>query len=149
VPPGAPHPGYTDQTDHIFRYALYPHLGGPVEGGVIRAGYEFNFPLRVVETDPHTGEQPAAETYVQVDADTILIEAIKKAEDGQDWIVRLYEAGGGAARTRLSFALPVQQVIEADLMEEPLGFPLAQDGNTVTLSFQPFEIKTLRVRLTN
>ena len=51
VQPGEAHDGYTDQTEHSFRYALYPHQGDLVAGGVIQAGYEFNIPLRVVETD--------------------------------------------------------------------------------------------------
>ena len=50
VAPGEPHHGYTDQEEHVFSYALYPHAGDLVAGDVIQAGYEFNVPLRTVET---------------------------------------------------------------------------------------------------
>jgi len=44
----------------------------------------------------------------------------------------------------LSFGLPVSSVVESDLMETPLQeIELVDSG--VSLSFSPFEIKTLRV----
>ena len=48
VAPGEAHHGYTDQTDHEFTYALYPHPGDHITGGVIQAGYELNVPLSVL-----------------------------------------------------------------------------------------------------
>ncbi len=143
--PGEPHPGYTDQCDHAFRYALYPHPGNLVEGGVLRAGYEFNFPLRVVATTPHTGRAEARRSNLQVEPETVVVEAFKKAEDGQGWIVRLYEASGGNAQAHLAFAIPVAQVIETDLMEQPVGAPLEPEGNGVMFSIRPFEIKSFRI----
>jgi alpha-mannosidase len=56
VKPGQPHHGYTDQCDHRFTYALYPHPGDHVASPLISggnrggAGNELNVPLRVMPT---------------------------------------------------------------------------------------------------
>ena len=56
--PGEPHHAYTDQADHRFTYALYPHAGDPVAGGVMQAGYALNVPLRVVPVEAGAGKAP-------------------------------------------------------------------------------------------
>ncbi len=145
-PEGEPHLGYTDQADHVFTYALYPHAGDPVEGGVIREGYALNVPLRTTYLKAQGGEAPKTASLLQVDAPAVIVEAVKQAEDGDDVIVRLYEATGAGVDAQVSFGMPVAAVAEADLMETPLQeLDLVEGG--VSLSFGPFEIKTLRVSL--
>jgi alpha-mannosidase len=144
VAPGDPHHAYTDQCDHAVTYALYPHDGDHVAGGVIRAGYELNVPLRVVATDAHAGPLPRAASFVTVDAQNVIIEAAKQAEDGDDVIVRLYESEGRNAQATVQFGFPAGAVSEVDLMEEN-PVPLAVKGDTISMAFRPFEIKTLRV----
>jgi alpha-mannosidase len=144
VSPGEPHPGFTDQAEHEFRYAVYPHLGDLVSGGVIQAGYEFNYPLRVLPTAAHPGLRPTLGSLLTVDAPNVIVEAVKKAEDGGELVVRLYEATHAGASAVVQFGFPVAAAAEATLMEEPLR-PLAVLGDTVTLDFRPFEIKTLLV----
>ena len=108
VLPGQPHHAYTDQGTHTFRYGLYPHAGNHIAGGVIRAGYEFNIPLRQVATPPQTGNnQPASGSFLILDEPNVIVEAIKRAEDSDAVIVRLYEAAHASARATLRFALPL------------------------------------------
>ena len=144
VAPGEPHHGYTDQADHVFRYALYPHQGDHVAGRVAQAGYELNIPLRRVETGVHAGARPAAASFLELSAPNVIVEAVKRAEDGDALIIRLYEAAHAGARATVRFGLPVKMVEEADLMEVPLRTLECQEG-AVELEFAPFEIKTLRV----
>ena len=144
VPAGEPHHGYTDQEDHEFRYALLPHAGDPMAAGVILAAYEFNVPVRTVAVQPHAGNFPLAASLLQVAAGNVIVEAVKRTEDGDGMIVRLYEAAQAGTRTTVSFHFPVQSVAETNLLEED-GRPLALQDGTVTLEFRPFEIKTLVV----
>ena len=118
VPPGEPHHAYTDQADHVFTYALYPHAGNHVEGGVVRAGYELNVPLRVTPVEGAGGDGPTSASFLEVDAPNVIVEAVKKAEDGDDIIVRLYEAEHKAAHARLRFGFPIRAASEVNLMEE-------------------------------
>lgn len=149
VAPGEPHHAFTDQADHVFTYALYPHASDAVAGGVIRAGYALNVPLRVVPLEPGAGgaadrDSAAQSAFVQIDAPNVIVEAVKQAEDSADVIVRLYESEHRAARATLWFGFPVAAVQEVNLLERPIK-PLPVDKDTVTVEFRPFEIKTLAV----
>ena len=148
VAPGDPHHAYTDQCDHIFTYALYPHSGDHVEGGVVQAGYALNIPLRVLPAEVHSGEHPSTVSFLQVDASNVVVEAVKKAEDSDRLVVRLYEVEHRGARATLRFGFPVISVAEADLLEEsPVELEL-RDG-AVVLDFRPFEIKTISLEVGN
>jgi alpha-mannosidase len=160
VPPGAPHHAYTDQCDHVFTYALYPHPGDHVAGGVVRAGYELNVPLRAtpLEDAPAAGgDLPRQASLLQVDAANVVVEAVKSAADvgaadgnatavldSRALIVRLYECERRGTRATIRFGFPVAEVAEATLMEEPFR-PLELYENAVSVRFAPFEIVTLRV----
>jgi alpha-mannosidase len=151
-PEGEPHEGYTDQCDHVFTYALYPHAGDAVTGGVIEAGYALNVPLRVTPIAVHAGDAPRSLSLLSLDSEaagTVVVEAVKHVEDAgghrrSEIIVRLYEATGASVRAAVAFGFPVTGAVEADLMEQALD-TLDVVDNAVTLDFRPFEIKTLRL----
>lgn len=145
VAPGEPHPAYTDQADHNFRYALYPHAGDGLEAGVVRAAYEFNIPLQVVDAAPHAGSLPAAASWLAPDRPAIVIETVKLAEDGDGIIVRGYEATGSTVAAHLSAGFALHGAEETDLMERNERVLEITNG-TLTAEFRPFEIKTLRLR---
>ena len=144
VAPGEPHGAYTDQCDHEFTYSLLPHIGDSVEGCVNQEGYQLNVPLRCSTVTPEAGDLPTQHAFLEVDAPNVVIEAVKKAEDGDDLIVRIYESAHQGTQTELHFGFPVAKVSEVNLMEEHPNELASADGN-VALSFRPFEIKTLRV----
>jgi alpha-mannosidase len=162
--PAYPDP-VADRAEHTFTYALYPHAGDYRAGGVVRAGYELNVPLHAEvvapsatlpspahgrgaggEGHPRAGGEgrPSSASFLEVDASDVVVEAVKRAEDDDDLIVRLYEAHGAAARTRLHLAFPVAAVAAVNLLEEGPRPLLVVDG-AVELTFSPFEIVTLKV----
>ena len=144
VVPGEPHHGYTDQCDHVFIYALYPHPGSPIEGGVVRAAHELNVPLRTTATDAHAGSEPREVSFIEVDAPNVIVEVVKQAEDGNDVIVRLYECAHAEASATVRVGFSVCAAAEVNLMEEePQALPVVDDA--VRVVFSPFEIKTLRL----
>ena len=135
-----------DQARHECTYALFPHVGNHIQGGVIRAGYELNIPLRPVfgHTLPTLPQQCS---FAHVESENIIIEAVKKAEENDDIIVRLYEAFGARTTTRVTFALDVKAIWEANLLEEPEAELVCRE-KTVVITLKPWEILTLRVRHT-
>lgn len=147
VQPGEPHHAYTDQCDHRFTYALYPHPGDHIEGRVLQAGYELNIPLRVTQTQARKGTQPREASILQVDAPNIIVEAVKKAEDTDDVIIRLYESEHRSTRANIRFNGSIRAVEETNLMEETLRALKLTEAGELELEFRPFEIKTLKVRL--
>jgi alpha-mannosidase len=133
-----------DQGSHRFTYALYPHPGDHINGGVIRAGYELNYPLTVTKAGRSSGMLPPSFSMLQVDVRNIIVETVKQSEAGEEAIIRLYEAHGVDQEARLDFGPPVKEASLTNLLEEELtALPVRE--NALTLRFGPFEILTIRV----
>ena len=93
---------------------------------------------------PPQGLAPSEASFLEISADTVIVEAVKKAETGNDIIVRLYECEQRSTQATVHFHLPFSVVYETNLIEENVGLLPLRDG-AVTLTFKPFEIKTLRM----
>lgn len=141
--PKSPDPE-ADMHSHEFRYALMPHPGDHITAQVPQRAYEFNVDARVLPTTPRRGSKPLNYSLMSVDAGNVIIDTVKKSEDGRDLIVRCYEAFGMDCATKMAFGFSARQVEEVDMLEEN-GESLQLRDNQVELIFTPFEIKTLRV----
>lgn len=139
--PNAPDPE-ADRGRHQFRYALLPHAGDFRAAGVIEEAYRFNQPVLVRSTSAPAGTQ----SFFQVDQSHVIIETIKRAEDSNAVVVRLYEAHGARGPVRLTSPLPVRSVSRCNLLEED-DQPLTWQDGGVTLNVRPFEIVTLKLAL--
>jgi alpha-mannosidase len=130
-----------DMGKHEFRYALMPHAGTFQEAGVIESAYAFNMPLIVSET----AGAPRDLTLFEVDEPNVMIETVKKAEEGNAVIVRMYEAHGGRGTATLSSDLPVRRAWLCNGLEEneaPLSW---KEG--VTVDVTPFQIVTVKLEI--
>jgi alpha-mannosidase len=152
--PSYPDPS-ADRARHEFRYALYPHEGDCVQAGVMRKGYEMNVPLVVVcaagSMDGAASVAAAdggrrALAWIRPEHPHVMVEAVKKAEDDDRIVIRLYESAGACAEGKIRFGLPVLAAEETNLLEEE-PVPLEVKEGAVALSFRPFEIKTVRIRV--
>ena len=143
--PGEPFHAYTDQGDHHFRYALYPHTGDMTTGEVIKVAYEFNHPVHLVELDPKTGNQPVQKSLLAVDQPNIIIETVKNSENGDGIIIRLYEAWRMKTISILKVGFNIKSVTEVNLIEQDEQEVQSND-DSIHLEFEPFEIKTIRIR---
>ncbi len=135
-----------DQGLHTFSYAIYPHAGTQEQANVNAHAYGFNFaPIVKQVSQMQEGSLPAEVSLFRVDAKNIIIETVKKAEDSEDIILRLYESGNARTVCDLTSYFPMAEVIETNLMEEnEEAIPCS--ANSAQLCFRPFEIKTLRIK---
>lgn len=147
VPPGEAHHGYSDQTEHVFTYSLYPHPGDHIAGEVVQAGYELNLPVRIFQISPVAGKLPLENSFIQISASNVILEAVKKAEDGEDIILRLYQAVHANAQAMITINFPVRTVYLTNLMEEISEKVSLNPDCSFMLDFKPFEIKTVRLVL--
>jgi alpha-mannosidase len=142
--PKSPDP-QADMGRHRFAYALYPHAGGWREGGVVAEGFRFNVPLLVVPGAPAPAEP---RSFASVDDPNLVLDTIKRAEDGDGIVLRLYECHGarGAATVRLD--VPVKSAALVNVLEEDLKDAGAAtvSGNTIEVPYAPYKVITLRVR---
>ncbi len=131
----------TDQEQHVFTYALLPHAGGWRDAGTIRQAYALNQPALVAKG----GAAGTRFSLASVDRSNVVLETIKRAEDGDGCIVRLYEAHNARTRATLRWNLPIASIEECNLIEQPIG-DCAFQGRELAFEIKPYEIKTFRIR---
>ena len=139
---------FTDLGEHSFRYALWPHLGRAAEGELTRRARSFNVPLRVVAVAKNLPTPCARESrqrFLEVSDAGTEVTALKRAEDGHGWILRLNRVEPTPARVQIRLALPVRSAAETDLLENTLRpLRLERDGSLL-VEMGAFEVKTLRL----
>lgn len=131
-----------DQEDHIFTYALYPHAEDWRAAGTVREAYRLNQPALSIKGGT------ARETYslTSVDAPNVMLETVKQAEDGDGWIIRLYETDNALTETYLHWNRPIASVEECNCLEEPEKIVTSDREGSIAFSIKPLEIKTYRIR---
>ncbi|MBA3874055.1 MAG: alpha-mannosidase, partial [Anaerolineae bacterium] len=132
-----------DQGEHYMTYSLLPHEGD-WRKEVVPAAYDLNNPLILRHVSGGTASSGSLESLVSVSATNVVIETIKRAEDGNDIIVRLYEneRNRGMVSIKTGFALAKAQ--HCNLLEENDATLSVQD-NQVQFEIKPYEIVTLRL----
>jgi alpha-mannosidase len=126
-----------DEGVHRFTYALLPHEGGFSAENVVRPASELNVP-------PCFGAAVACPSLFRVSESNLVVEAVKPAEDGRGYVIRLYEAERSSGHARISFVRRPAEVWRCNLLEED-GEAMAIDAEGVQTDFRAFEILTLRV----
>ncbi len=133
---------YTDLGPHHFRYAAYAHDG---RANVVPQARIFNSPIYGgVSTTTTAPATTTAGSWITLDDARIDVPAVKKAEDGRGWIVRLVMTEAATANVTLQSKLAFSQAEEVDLLERPIAPIPVQDG-AITTTLHPYEIKTIRL----
>jgi alpha-mannosidase len=139
---GPTHPDPTaDLGAHRFTYALMPHPGDFRKAGVIEAAEDLNAPLL---TRPGNLPAGSSRSLVEIDTRQVIVEAIKRAEDSDAVVIRLYEAWGGSCRARLKTTLTASRAWLCDLLERERTEVEVKNGE-VELELTPFKILTLKL----
>lgn len=141
--PKSPDP-ICDMGRHRFSYVLLPHFDQIVHSDVIAAAYALNSPLRSVALKPSKGEAGSLPKLVAVDTRSLIIESVKKAEDSDHLIVRLYECHNTRGTANLSCVLGAKRAWICGLDETSEQELEVVDG-TIPLKFRPFEIITIMI----
>lgn len=137
----SPDPG-ADLALHRFAFALYPHVGDWRAAATVREAACFARPVLWARG---AAAAVLAQPLVRSSAPHVVVDTIKPAEDGDGWIVRLYESDGVRGPVRLDFGPKISAVALSNTLEDA-GAELALADNAVALDVRPFQITTLRVR---
>ena len=131
----------TDQEEHFFTYALYPHAEGWQQAGTVREAYRLNQPALSVR-----GGQAGTEySLASVQPANVILETVKQAEDGNGVIVRLYETENARTEACLTWNRPIASVEECNCIEEKQA-DAAFASARIPFVIKPYEIKTFRIR---
>ncbi len=127
-----------DEGVHKFTYSFLPHNNGFSVDSVIRQAYYLNYEPLVFG-----GSTTLTKSLVSIESDSAVIETVKPAEDGDGFIVRIYESECNATSAKLKVAFPFEKVCETNMLEEEIA-ELDANGNTLDVQLKPFQIKTFK-----
>jgi alpha-mannosidase len=138
---------YQDFGRHEILYALYGHSGDWRAADVNLQGDRLNQPLVVFRAASHIGSAGKALSFLAVNNKDVVVSAVKKAEAGDEVIVRVVEAKGKAAKgVALAFAAPVAAAREVNGQEQDLGPAAVKDGKLV-FDITPYSLRTFALKL--
>jgi alpha-mannosidase len=144
---GYPDQGTLDIGHHEFVYGLASHAGDFRQGQTDWQALRLNQPLIAFQSPGHSGALGKSFSLMKVSNSRIRVLALKKAEQTEEYVVRLVEMDGKPAKdVHISFAAPLDSAREVNGAEEPVGTATVTHGELVT-SFTAFQPRTFAVRL--
>jgi alpha-mannosidase len=138
---------FTQEGNHRFRMALYPHSGG--WRNRYREGVAFNSPL-VAFTAPGApaGSLPSDGEFLHLEPRNMIMTALKKSEDDDSIVLRFFEAEGSAnGRARVRLFRPIKKAWKTNLIEEEDQPIAVGPEGAVELFVKSWEIVTLRLQV--
>ncbi len=144
--------GYADQGTqdighHEFVYGIAGHAADWRHSQTDWQAQRLNDPLIAFEAPKHAGALGREFSLLKVSNPRIRVLALKKAEQGNEIIVRLVELDGNPQpNVRVSFHTPITAAREVNGQEQPVGTANVAEGVLVT-SFSAYQPRTFAVRL--
>jgi len=128
-------------------YSIYTYKGDWRDSKAWRKGYELNYTLSSVVAEPHEGMYEESNSFIEIhNASCVYAAALKKAEDDDAYILRLFETGGvPSPNTIIYFPMDIKRAQEANLLEEEMGKDITVEGNCLRVGISPWEIKTIKI----
>lgn len=133
-----------DLGEHHFTYSLLPHKGSLQQAGVIEQAWDLNNPLYEAQNIP---DALLDKSLFFTEDKSIMIDAVKKAEDENALIIRMHEAWGQSTQTTLRSDFPIASIQACNMLEKPQGESIL--ASEVKLNFKPFEIKNFIIHFKN
>ena len=135
-----------DREQHYFTYSIYPHGDDFRKANTINEAYMLNCPLIGVIVEKGKGKLDSSYSYINVNKENIVIEALKKCEYDNDLIVRMYESFNKTTNAIVTMTNKIDKVFECDMLENIIK-EITVTGKSFEVTINPFEIKTYKVSL--
>jgi len=97
-----------------------------------------------VDTSLHPGSLPSSFSLVSLEPEELVISAIKKAENGEELVVRFYNTSDRQITGKLSAFRQIEKAAMTNLLEETIE-EIPASGDRVDLSVGKHQIITLRL----
>jgi len=131
-----------------FEYSIIPHKGDWFNSGAYKEAYNFVYPplcIVPVKRD-FEAKQILLNSYLQIEPDSLVLTAFKKAED-TEWIVaRFFNISSEKVEAKITTGFSFKEAWKANLNEEPV-IKVAGSGREVKMSVNSHEIVTVVFKL--
>ena len=142
------HQANMDIGPNSYTYSLFPHDGKWSEQTQMEAAH-LNQPLMGFVAPKHAGTMGRSMQFVSLNTDKVSIKALKKAEETDELIVRVYEwTGQDQQDVTLQFPAEILTAREVNALEEDVeNSTLSTLNSKLTFSIGHYQPKTFAVRL--
>lgn len=127
---------------HTFRYALIPHAGD--WRTAFAEADAFQTDLRVLSVPAHSGPLPPVLSFVQIDPPALRLSALKPPEEGEGFILRLWNVEEHPVEGTVRFWRPFARALRVSLAERGEEV-LETDTDTLRLTVGGRQVVTIRV----
>ncbi len=135
-----------DRGQHEFTYSLYPHKGNLEHSDVVKQGYLLNMPLEASEINANNGILCDCYSLVSSDTDSVVVETVKKAEDDNSVVVRMYETYNSKVDATITTGFDFKEVYICDMLENNIT-KIEHSGRKVELKIKNYEVVTLKFKI--
>lgn len=136
---------HQDHGDHEFTYSIMGHSGDYRQGKVVEAAQLMNQGVKAWYAGKHKGALGREWLFASSDNEAVSIRCIKPAEDGNGFVVRVYETKGqGAQKASIRLGDGIVSAQKLDGCENVLGEAQVLDG-ALSCEVGPYGIATYRV----
>lgn len=133
-----------DKEEHWFTYAILPHSGSWQDAGTVQEAYMLNVPLLWSHPKQESAQNSSEAGMFRISAENVILETVKKAEDGNGVILRVYEFENKRTTTKIAADCSYAKISECDLLENTVQM-VAENAKEFTFTMNPYEIKTFRM----
>ncbi len=145
--PAIPVPDAQELRKYEFRYSIYPHRGDWREASSYKHALEFNCHLDAIQLRDDK-KLPLKRSFLKIEPGNVILSALKKAEEGDEVIMRFYETNGEETDAEITLFREPKTVKVVNMLEEEdeeVKKELKIEGERIGLTMKPFEIVTLKV----
>lgn len=100
-----------------YRLAIYPHKGDWQAGEVYKEALNFNNHISLVQTGKANGELPSELSFIKVSPDDLVFSALKISEDGNGFVLRIYNPTEKDIEGKVEFHNSLSKVEQVTLEE--------------------------------
>lgn len=154
---------HADMGKHVIRWAILPHKGD-LGATTVRAGYNFNNPMKTVAAAASCDIQSLSESPIKLTGDdSLVLDCVKRGEDDEDIsgdsdlklptrkgrsvIVRIFDSLGGRSTGTISTKWDVKKVYKTNILEDDEEEVKLSRGNSFDIVVGPFQVVTYRLQL--
>ena len=144
---------YSDQLTqdwghHEFTYGLAGHAGDWRKEQTDWQALRLNQPLIAFRASPHPGPHGRMFSFLKIDNSRIRVLALKKAEQGDEVIIRLVEMEGKLQKNvHLDFGAGLHSAREVNAQEMPVGVAKVDENGHLVASFAPYQPRTFALKI--
>jgi alpha-mannosidase len=137
---------HCDMGTHKFTYSLFPHLKSYQEARVIQEAQQLNAPLLCRTINAGVGRT----SLFSVNTSSVIIDTVKKAEDDDSLVLRLYEAYGGRSgnvvvKVDTARRGAIKSVKRVNILEEEIESVQFQGSEIHLGAFKSFELQSIKI----